>query len=304
MSDTQRERLATIIRAWSDGARLLAQLSRDERGDDRRLVDALLERLQEHSTMQRLAEAYLADAGNWPADLPWPGGHDLRGRQSLIVAAAYWQRHQQLLAQLAGERSLRLVASDGVPVAGRPRELGPEFGHLELVYTIKLWQRGPLRLRALPADVRPRYEAVVERVYARLAQCRSVRDLAAHYYGDGDFMLELGREELQPLGEPTSSIGWVQDAACWRRYQELLDDRAAGQRPPMAPSTFAIWLGNEMARQRVSVAELAYRLGTAEETIRSWLRAADLPGAEHGRRLAATFGLSESQLPQVRELAS
>jgi len=298
MSQIRRDRLAAVIHAWKDGARLLERGPAGASPAEQRLVGALLSRLQAYTTMVSLAEAFLDDAG-WPADLPWPAEVDRRTRQGLVVAAAYWCRYLELLAR-ATDRPADPPIPTIEPSAPRsPASLGPEFGHLELLYTVKLWQRGPLRLRALPPDRRSRYEPLVEMVYTRLAGCGSVRALAARYYGDGDWVLQFARDALQPLGEPISNIGWVQDAACWRRYQELLDASPVRQAPDDQPPEFAIWLAGQMARRRISVAELAYRLGTPAATVRSWLHAADVPSQEYGRRLAAAFGLSESQMPRT-----
>lgn len=301
MSQVQRDHLAAVIRAWRDGSGLLER-SAASAGLEERPVEILLERLRSHTTMTALAEAYLADAG-WPVELPWPSGVD-RGRwQSAVVATAYWRRYQELLTR-ATEQSSGQASVPAVSSPERPSDaLGPEFGHLELLYTVRLWQRGPLRLRALPPDRRARYEPLVDTVYARLACCDSVRALAARYYGDGDWVLEFARASLLPMGEPISNIGWVQDAACWRRYQELLDGSPVRQRPSVRRPEFAIWLANQMARRRISVAELAHRLGTLEAVVWSWLHAADAPGEEHARRLAGAFGLAESQMPRVSEAA-
>mgnify|MGYP005849232477 CR=1 FL=1 len=303
MSQSQRDRLAAVIRAWSNGSRLLDKLPDGSPDVDKGLVEVLLERLQGHTTMGALADAYTADGGRWPSDLPWPLGLERRSRERVVVAAAYWRRYQQLLVRAADLPPF--APSPGrkaVPQASRA-DLGQDFGLLEMVYTIKLWQRGPIRLRSLPPDRRARYEPLVDAIYRQVAGCRDVRELAAYYYGSGDWILQVARETLKPMGEPLSNMSWVQDAACWRRYQELLDGGASRGRSSGQPPTFAIWLASQMARRRTSVAELARRLGASEEAVRAWLHAAEVPSPEHCRALAAAFGLTESQMPRVGEIA-
>jgi len=296
MVDSRRERIATVIRAWSEGAKEIGDLPEEARAAEIQAVDAVLASLRGHASMVALAEAYLSDADGGPPPVNPQGGNELTRRRRAVVAAAYWSRYQELLSH-----SDRLPDEDGEAAAGLPvRPSGQttrEIGHGELLYTIKLWQRGPLRLRALAADRRPYYEALVRRLYARVSDCRSTRELAARYFGDGEYVLQVAKEALQPLGEPISSIGWVQDAACWRRYQELLDESPVQRPVPVSSSRFALWLAGQMTRRRISVAELAYRLGTLETVVRGWLNATDLPSQELVRRIASLFGLAESQLP-------
>ncbi len=246
--------------------------------------------------MVALAEAYLADADGYAPPGALQSGGELSRRRRAVVAAAYWSRYQELLShsdRLPDDLTESTREQVGMP-SGQPNR---EIGHGELLYTIKLWQRGPLRLRALPADRRPYYDALVRRLYTRVADCRTPKELAAKYFGDGEYVLQIAREALQPLGEPISSIGWVQDAACWRRYQELLDESPVQRPVPVSSSRFALWLAGQMTRRRISVAELAYRLGTVESVVRSWLNATDLPSQEFVRRLASLYGMAEGQLP-------
>jgi hypothetical protein len=296
MAESRRERIATVIRAWSEGAKEIGDLPEDARNAELQAVDVVLAGLRSHASMVALAEAYLADAdGYTPAGAPH-GDHELTRRRRAVVAAAYWSRYQELLShsdRLADELDEARPDRPGKP-SGQPNR---EIGHGELLYTIKLWQRGPLRLRALAADRRPYYDTLVRRLYTRVADCRTTKELAARYVGDGEFVLQLAREALQPLGEPISSIGWVQDAACWRRYQELLDESPVQRPVPVSSSRFALWLAGQMTRRRISVAELAYRLGTVESVVRTWLNATDLPSQELGRRLASLFGMADGQLP-------
>jgi len=296
MADNRRERIATVIRAWSEGAKEIGDLPEEARAAEGQAVDAVLASLRGYASMVALAEAYLSDADGGPPPVNPQGGNELTRRRRAVVAAAYWSRYQELLS-----RSDRLPDELGEAAADLPvRPSGQstqEIGHGELLYTIKLWQRGPLRLRALPADRRPYYETLVRRLYARVSDCRTTRELAARYFGDGEYILQVAKEALQPLGEPISSIGWVQDAACWRRYQELLDESPVQRPVPVSSSRFALWLAGQMTRRRISVAELAYRLGTVETVVRGWLNATDLPSQEYVRRIASLFGLAESQLP-------
>jgi hypothetical protein len=296
VAESRRERIATVIRAWSEGAKEIGELPEDARNAELQAVDVVLAGLRSHASMVALAEAYLADADGYAPPGALHGDHELVWRRRAVVAAAYWSRYQELLShtdQLADDPGEASREQLGKP-SGQPNR---EIGHGELLYTIKLWQRGPLRLRALAADRRPYYEALVRRLYTRVADCRTTKELAARYFGDGEYVLELAKEALQPLGEPISSIGWVQDAACWRRYQELLDESPVQRPVPVSSSRFALWLAGQMTRRRISVAELAYRLGTVESVVRSWLNATDLPSQEFVRRLASLFGMAEGQLP-------
>lgn len=301
--DSRRERLATVIRAWSEGAKEIGDLAEDARVAESRAIDAALGDLRGHTSMVALAEAYLADPDGWPPIGAPGGGDEVSRRRRAVVAAAYWSRYQELLGQ-----SDRLPdEADEVEPARPSRASGPvsrEISHGELLYTIKLWQRGPLRLRTVAADRRPYYEALIRRLYARIADCRSTRELASRYYSDGEYVLQLAKEALQPLAEPISSIGWVRDAACWRRYQELLDESPVQRPMAVSSSKFALWLAGQMTRRRISVAELAYRLGTVEPVVRAWLYATDLPSQELVRQIASHFGLAEAQLPLVDSEAS
>ncbi len=296
MAESRRERIANVIRAWSEGAREIGDLPEDARNAELQAVDVVLGGLRSHASMVALAEAYLADADGYAPPGALQSGGELSRRRRAVVAAAYWSRYQELLShsdRLADDLDDASPEQVGKP-SGQPNR---EIGHGELLYTIKLWQRGPLRLRALPADRRAYYDALVRRLYTRVADCRTTKELAAKYFGDGDYVLQIAREALQPLGEPISSIGWVQDAACWRRYQELLDESPVQRPVPVSSSRFALWLAGQMTRRRISVAELAYRLGTVESVVRSWLNATDLPSQEFVRRLASLYGLAEGQLP-------
>jgi hypothetical protein len=296
MTDTRRERIVTVIRAWSEGAKEIGDLPEDARSAELQAVDAVLNGLRGHASMVALAEAYLADAESLLPSATAPGESELVRRRRAVVAAAYWSRYQELLSH--SDRLPSEIADESAVRPGRSSsQTTREIGHGELLYTIKLWQRGPLRLRLLAADRRPYYDALVRRLYARVSDCRTTKELAARYFGDGEYVLQLAKEALQPLGEPISSIGWVQDAACWRRYQELLDESPVQRPVPVSSSRFALWLAAQMTRRRMSVAELAYRLGTVESTVRGWLNATDLPTQEFAGRVASLFGLAESQLP-------
>jgi hypothetical protein len=297
MADSRRDRLATMIHAWSEGAREIASLPEEARAAEALAVDAVLASLRDHQTMVSLAEGYLADAEGWSTLEAAPDAGELSHRRRAVVAAAYWSRYQEMLAE--SERVPSEVESiEQVEIMARPsRSIRREIGHDEVLYTIKLWQRGPIRLRALPAERRPYYEALIRRLYLRVSDCRSTRELATRYYGDGEYVLQLARQALQPLGEPLSSIGWIQDAACWRRYQELLDESPVHKPAVVSSSRFALWLAGQMTLRRISVAELAYRVGTVETVVRAWLNATNLPSQEYVRRLASIFGLAESQLP-------
>jgi hypothetical protein len=296
MAESRRERLATVIRTWGEGAREIGDLPEEARTAELAAVDAVLAGLRGHQSMVGLAEAYLADADGWPPADAAPGEPELHRRRRVVVAAAYWSRYQELLAH--SDRLPDEIGEAEVPSRTASRA-GREIGHGELLYTIKLWQRGPLRLRSLPADRRPYYDALIRRLYSRISDCRTTKELAERYYGDGEYVLQLAKEALQPLGEPISSIGWVQDAACWRRYQELLDESPVQRTIAISSSKFALWLAAQMTRRRISIAELAYRVGTVEPVVRTWLNATDLPSQEFVRRIASLFGLAESQLPAL-----
>lgn len=344
MSLAQREQVATLIRAWSDGARALADRSTGQSvglesnapsgSDDRAefgtalaieaMVERLLGELQRQRSMARLVDLYISTAGGWPVGLPSSAENTSDDLVRQVVAASYWRRYQQMLAEatarvqfaslgrLDDERGAQDIEAESEELdssarpgpAGKPMVdvLGASFGRIELAYTVKFWERGPLRLRALPLERRPRYDALVQIAYQRVASCRGVRELAAHYFSDGEWLLRFGQEELAAVGEPMSNAGWLQEAACWQRYQELVE---ASRRRRSANSTpapiFAVWLAAQMTRRRLSVAELAHRLGLLEEPVRAWLAARAWPTSEHYRRLAATLGVAESQLPGIGE---
>jgi hypothetical protein len=211
------------MRGWNGAARSIAARPAAVAACER-FQAVLHDHLLRQTTMAGLAETYLADGGRWPVDLPKPVGPSGGIRLEVIVAAAYWQRYRELIEQAtAGEvaGAVQTTCSnqmtDDVPGVSD----SPTLEAVDVSYTIKLWQRGPIRLRSIPLERRSLYEALISEAYLRILDCEDVCALASRYYADGEWVLEIAQERLPKLGEPPSTIGWVQDAAYWRRCQEL-----------------------------------------------------------------------------------
>jgi hypothetical protein len=292
-----------VIRGWNGAARSIAARPAAAAACER-FQTVLHDHLLQQTTMAGLAETYLADGGRWPVDLSKPIGPSGGIRLEVIVAAAYWQRYRELIEQATASETTSAtehpIASAKVEEASDAPTLEP----VDITYTTKLWQRGPLRLRSIPLERRSRYEALISEAYLRIVDCEDIGALASRYYADGEWVLEIAQERLPKLGEPPSSIGWIQDAAYWRRCQELQQARIVREECERCHPGFALWLAQQMARQHMSVPELARRLSVESPVVRSWICGTALPGAEQGPRLAAVFGISESQWPRVAEAAS
>ncbi len=291
MLQTRHDQIALTIQCWRRASQALARESGSALDQDEPLVRAIHDHLLIHDSMSSLLLAFERDGGAWPQGITRPP-HLLPQRGEELVAAAYWQRYQELLSHAS--HSITPDESD----ARNPRDasrpaLGPQLGRIELQYTVKLWQRGPLWLRALPPERRARVERIVGRIYSRIANARSVNALASQYYADGEWILALARDTLSATGEPASSASLAQDVAFWQRYQELLTAANAGQwrsRDAEAQTAaFAAWLAQHMSDQKLSVASLAHRLGVTEGAVRGWLQGRDQPPADVTSRLASAI---------------
>jgi hypothetical protein len=291
MLQTRHDQIVLTIQCWRRASQILARESGAARDQVEPLIRAVRDRLALHDSMPALLSAFDRQGGAWPVGLDRPL-HLSDGAAADLVAAAYWMRYQELLSR-ANHTVAGLTSEPEDGHTARPVHVGPVLGRIELQYTVKLWQRGPLWLRALPPDRRARAERLVGRIYARIADAKSVNDLASRYYADGEWILSLARGALTAIGEPSSSVSLAQDCAFWQRYQELLAAVNASQwrsRDTEArTAAFATWLGNHMADQKTSVAELAQRLGVTEDAIRGWLQGRDRPTPDITSRLAVTL---------------
>ena len=297
MAQSQRDRLAVVIRGWHGAARSLESRPAAVAACEP-LLNALTEHLSCQSTMAELAEAYLADGGSWPADLSRPLGVSTSIGVEVVVAASYWRRYRQLIERATCQAKPTSDDGDGASTAAAQPAI-VDIDPIALGYTVKLWQRGPSRLRCMPIERLNFYERLVDEAYGRIADCETVCELARRYYADGDWVLEMARRTLPAQGERPSAIGWIQDAAYWRRHQELTTERIRQEESERPKPDFALWLAQHMARHHLSVPEMAHRLSVEGAVVRDWLGATSLPSAEHEPRIAALFGLSDVQLPRA-----
>ena len=288
MLQTQRDQVVFTMQCWRRAGQWLAKQPASTRDQLEPVVRSLRDQLALHQSMRELLSSFVQSGGAWPREVPRPRILDSREIDS-IVAAAYWVRYQELLA-----RTGRTDADEHSPASEERAEPSSQpLGRLELQYTVKLWQRGPVWLRDLPPDRRARVERLVGRIYTRIAGAKSLGELASLYYGDGEWMLNVARAVLPGIGEPASTASLAQDAACWQRYQELLSVMNAAQwqtrETEARTSAFASWLAAHMQQRRLSVAALAVRLGIGEDVVRGWLQGRDRPAADVTTLLAMTL---------------
>lgn len=110
-----------------------------------------------------------------------------------------------------------------------------------LEYALDRWCVGEhLAHGRMAADLQQEYEAVVTAAVAYLGRCRSVDDLVEAYFGD-DPADQWPEEWCRRSGGPVLEPDVVQDAAYWRRYQELQTATAQAPSPalerPSGPPT-------------------------------------------------------------------